>query len=101
MFSMFNPFRDRTSEHTAERLMDDLRTDKCEQIVRSVNRREDYDPRVCSVMNQTSGHSLLWRQDGDSAKVLVYAVPEKHARLWIGFRRDEVGFVVSSVSVLR
>jgi hypothetical protein len=27
MFSVFNPFRDRTSEHTAERLIGDLRTD--------------------------------------------------------------------------
>lgn len=84
IFSIFNPFRDRTSEHTAEKLMDDLRTDKCEQIVREVNREENYDPRVCAVMGKTSGHSLLWRHDENSAKVLVYAVPEKQARLWIG-----------------
>lgn len=100
MFSVFNPFRDRTSEHTAERLIDDLRTDKCDGIVRELD-RDDYDLRVCSVMSKTTQYSLVWRQDGESARVLVYAIPEKRARLWIAFRRDEVGLTVSSVSVVR
>jgi hypothetical protein len=100
MFSVFNPFRDRTSEHTAERLIVDLRTDKCDQIVRELD-RDDYDPRVCSVMSETTQSSLVWRQDVESARVLVYAIPERRARLWIAFRRDEVGLTVSSVSVVR
>jgi hypothetical protein len=100
MFSVFNPFRDRTSEHTAERLIHDLRTGKCDQIVRELD-RDHYDPRVCSVMSDTTQSSLVWRQDGESARVLVYAIPERRARLWIAFRRDEVGLTVSSVSVVR
>jgi hypothetical protein len=102
MFVVFNPFRDRTSEHTAERLIDDLRGDKCEQIVRGLEGSDNnYDPRVCSVMRETAAHSLVWRQDGESARVLVYAVPEKSARLWVTLRRDEAGFMVSRVSVVR
>ena len=101
MFTIFNPFRNRDSEHTAERLIDDLRTGRCPQVVRSIDRNENYDPRVCDVMSQTQGHALVWRQDGESSRVLVYAVPEKNARLWIAFRRDEVGFVISSVSIVR
>jgi hypothetical protein len=99
-FSVFNPFRDRTSEHTAERLIHDLRTDKCDQIVRELD-RDDYDPRVCPVMSGTTQSSLVWRQDGESARVLVYAIPERRARLWIAFRRDDAGLTVSSVSVVR
>jgi len=101
MWVIFNPFRDRTSEHTAQRLMDDLRTEKCERIVREFEVGDIDAPRVCAVMSQTKGHSLVWRQDEESSKFLVYAIPEKSARLWISFRRDEVGFTISSVSLVR
>ena len=101
MWVIFNPFRDRTSEHTAERLIDDLRTDQCERFVRELGRGDNYDPRVCAVMSKTKGYFLVWRQDGDSSRVLVYAIPEKSAKLWISFRRDEAGSVISSVSVVR
>jgi len=101
MLAVFNPFRDRASERTAERLIDDLRSDKCGQIVRDLNGNSNYDPRICSVMNKTTGHSLVWRQDGESTRILVYGVPEKSARLWVVMRRDEVGFIVSTVSVVR
>ncbi len=77
MWVIFNPFRDRTSEHAAERLIDDLRTDQCERIVREFDVAEKYDPRVCAVMNKTKAHSLVWRQDGESSKVLVYAITRK------------------------
>ena len=90
MWVIFNPFRDRTSEHAAERLIDDLRTDQCERIVREFDVAEKYDPRVCAVMNKTKAHSLVWRQDGESSKVLVYAITEKSARLWISFRRRRI-----------
>ena len=101
MFTIFNPLRNRDSEHTAERVIDDLRTGRCEQVVRDIDGSQNYDPRVCDVMSRTEGHALIWRQDGESSRVLVYAVPEKHARLWIGFRRDEIGFVVSSLTVIQ
>jgi hypothetical protein len=55
MFSVFNPFRDRTSEHTAERLIDGLGPEKCDQIVRDLDRAENYDPRVCPIMSKTNG----------------------------------------------
>lgn len=100
MFTIFNPLRNRDSEHTAERLIDDLRTGRCEKVVREIDGSQN-DSRVCDVMNRTEGCPLIWRQDGESARVLVYAIPENRARLWITFRRDEVGFVVSSVSVVR
>jgi hypothetical protein len=80
--------------------MDDVRTDNCPQIVRELDGSAK-DPRVCPVMSRTIGHSLLWRRDGDSTRVLVYAVPEKQARLWVVFRRNEVGFLVSSVPIVR
>jgi hypothetical protein len=101
MFTIFNPFRNRTSEHTAEKLIQDLRTSACDSIVRELDRGQEYDPRVCSVMLGTNRQRLVWRRDEESAKVLVYAIPEKQARIWIGFRRDEDRFGVSSVSVVR
>lgn len=101
MFTFFNPFRDRTSERTAERLIRDLTTDRCEQIVHRLNVGSGYDPRVGTVMRGASDYSLVWRADGESAKELVYTVPRQRARLWIGFSRDESGFGVSSVTVIR
>jgi hypothetical protein len=101
MFTIFNPFRDRTSEHTAERLIRDLKSDQCEHVVRGLDIAGEYDPRICTVMRHASGYSLVWRADEESAKELVYNVPDQRARLWIGFRRDESGFGVSSVTVIR
>jgi hypothetical protein len=94
---VFNPFRNRDSENTAERLIHDLRTGDCQRVVQSLNEGMEYDARVCLVMHDTVRHSLVWREDG----MLVYDIPEKQARLWITFRRDEGGSEVSSVSVVR
>ena len=101
MFTIFNPFRDRTSEHTAERLIADLRSSRCADVVRSIEGSENDDPRVCEVMSHTEEYALVWRRDGESSRVLVYAVPQERARLWISFRREEPGFVVSSVTAIR
>ena len=101
MFTIFNPFRNRESERVAERFIKDLRSDNCPKILRDLGGSDQPDPRVCSVMSGTRVHSLVWRQDGELAQVLVYAILERRARLWISFRRDEVGLVISGVSVVR
>jgi hypothetical protein len=94
-------FRHRESENTAERLIHDLRTDDCSQIVGRLNSEIHFDPRVCSVMKGTTRDFLVWRKDTQQTRVFVYAIPEKQARLWVVFHLDEVGFVVSSVTVVR
>jgi hypothetical protein len=43
---VFNPFRNRESEKTAERLIRDLRSGGCPRIVQSLEQGTDYDPRV-------------------------------------------------------
>ena len=101
LFSIFNPFRDRTSEHTAERLIRDLQTDRCDQIVRKIDVVRGYDPRVCTVIGHASDYSLVWREDGQSAKELVYYIPQQRATMWIGFKREEGGYQIYSVSVVR
>ncbi len=98
---VFNPFRTRESENTAERLMHDLRTGDCQCIVQGLTRGMDYDPRICVVMHAAGRHSLVWREDGVESRVLVYDIPEKEARLWITFQRHESGFGVAYVSVVR
>lgn len=100
MFTIFNPFRDRSSEETAERLIKDLKTADCPQIVRELD-GEGSDSRVCSAMQNRSRGVLVWRRDGDHQRVLVYDLANQQARLWITFRRDEGGFVISGVSVVR
>jgi len=95
---VFNPFRNRDSENTTERLIRDLNWG----LPASCANRggKDYDPRVCLVMGKTGRHNLIWREDGEQSRVLVYDIPEEQATLWITFRRYESGFEVSSVSVV-
>jgi hypothetical protein len=98
---VFNPFRNRDSENTAELLIHDLETGDCQRVVQALSSGTDYDPRVCLVMGSSGKHSLVWHEDGEQSRVIVYDIPEKQARLWITFRRHESGFEVSSVSVAR
>jgi hypothetical protein len=98
-FAIMNPFRDRRPEEVAEQLMSDLRTSRCEQILRDLNSENS---RICSTMSRNKIARLIWREDGSTARVLVYHLPESQSRLWITSHRDpEVGFVVNGVSLIR
>ena len=97
-FAIMNPLRNRRPEEVAEELMSDLRTNRCEQILRDLHSR---DSRICSVMSGNKTARLIWREDGSFKRVLVYHLPESDSNLWITSRRDEVGFVVDGVSLIR
>lgn len=96
-FAIMNPFRNRRPEEVAEELMSDLRTRRCDQILRDL---QSDDSRICPIMNRNRSARLVWREDGKTIRVLVYHLPESASRLRITSRRDEVGFVVSGVSLL-
>jgi hypothetical protein len=96
--AVMNPFRDRASEETAERLIRDLRTGNCQPIVKQFS---DDGAHLCSVLQTTRRATIVWRQDGNLNRTLVYDLPEKRARLWIGFAREEGGWQVRSLSVVR
>jgi protein-S-isoprenylcysteine O-methyltransferase Ste14 len=96
-FAIMNPFRNQIAEHTAERLIRDLRTPGCEQIVHSLNSEE----RICAVLHSNRESSLIWREDADSGRVLVYDLPDVRARLWVIFGRHESGFEVDQISIIR
>ena len=56
--AILNPFRNRDDEANAERLIRDLRTNQCEQIVRE---RLRGDPsQICPVMQTGARASLIW-----------------------------------------
>ena len=62
-FAILNPFRDRSDEANAERLIRDLRTNNCEQIVRV---RLEADPEIiCPVMRKNTVASMIWVEDQD------------------------------------
>jgi hypothetical protein len=102
--AVLNPFRNRKDEGNAEWLIRDLRTSRCEQIV---HERLGVDPaRVCAVMRDNTRASLIWLdRESDTTRGgtrrLIYDLPESKARLVVYFGTDEVGWVVSTVSVLR
>jgi hypothetical protein len=96
-FAIMNPFRNRRAEQVAEELMSDLRTSRCEQILRDLHSE---DPRICPTMMHNRSARLIWRKDGMATRELVYHLPESDSNLWITSRRDEVGFVVDSVSLI-
>jgi hypothetical protein len=97
-FAIMNPFRNRGPEEVAEVLMSDLRTSRCEQILRDLHSE---DSRICSAMSQSKSSHLIWREDRSTTRVLVYDLPGSKSRLWITWRRDEVGFVVNGISLIR
>jgi hypothetical protein len=59
------------------------------------------DARICPTVEGTHRERLVWREDRDTGRMLVYELPEKSARLWIRFNREEGGLTVHWVSVLR
>jgi hypothetical protein len=97
-FAIMNPFRDRRPEEVAEELMSDLRTSRCEEILHKLHSE---DPRICPIMSENKSARLIWREDGSMTRVLVYHLPESAANLWITSRRDEVGFIVAGLSIIR
>ena len=97
-FAIMNPFRNRRPEGVAEELMSDLRTNRCEQILRDLH---SDDSQICSIMRENKSARLIWRADGSTSRLLVYHLPEGESNLWIRSHRDEVGFVVSGVSLVR
>ena len=96
-FAIMNPFRAQDSEHTAERLIRDLRTAKCERIVH----RLTSDERICPAMRDNRDAYLMWRQDSDSAQMLVYDLPDIESRLWVSFARREGAVEVDGLSFIR
>ena len=97
-FAIMNPFRNRRPEQVAKELISDLHTNRCEQILHDLHSE---DPRLCSTVGQSTTARLIWRQDGESVRVLAYDLPETKSRLWITSTRGEVGFVVTKVSLIR
>jgi len=97
-FAIMNPFRYRRPEEVAVELMADLRTSRCDQILRHLHSE---DTRICTVLRQDTNPKLIWREDEDFKRNLVYDLPRSKSRLWITSSREEGGFVVSSVSLVR
>jgi len=97
-FAIMNPFRNRRPEEAAQELISDLRTSRCGQILRDFHSE---DMRICEVLREDKNPRLIWRQDGEMIRMLVYDLPRSKSRLWITSSRDEVGFVVSAVSLIR
>jgi hypothetical protein len=94
---ILNPFRDRLSEETAGRFISDLRTSKCRGILQDFSSDSQ---RICPVMSANRYARLIWRVDGESARVLVYDLPESKSRLWVTFALDESGWEVRKVSLI-
>lgn len=103
--SILNPFRSRNDEANAEWLIRDLKTTQCEQIVRE--RLSADSNSICSAVRGSAGEELLWLDPvpdfrGSSPfRRLIYDLPKSHARLVVSISRDEVGWGVSTVSVIQ
>jgi hypothetical protein len=101
--AVLNPLRNRKDESNAEWLIQDLRTNKCEEIARE---RLGADPQqICPVMHRSTKASLVWldseRDYGTWARSrrLIYDLPESKARLVVYFGHSEVGWGVATVSL--
>ncbi len=95
--AVMNPFRSVTSERTAERLIRGLHTLECDKIIAPFSS----DNRICRVLRQDRQADLIGRKDGESCRVLVYDLPRSRSRLWVQFVRDQSGFEIRSVSLIR
>ncbi len=96
-FVIMNPFRSQDSEHAAERLIRDIRTTGCERVVHNLSS----DERICPVLRDNRKAHLMWRQDSDSAQLLVYDLPDVEARLWVSLSRRKNTWEVDGLSIVR
>ena|SRR5271165_3720669 len=100
--ALLNPLRNRRDEENAERLIRDLRTEKCEEISRE---RLGTDPtRICHVMRGNTKAALIWLDPPSDTirggtRKLIYDLPDKNARLIVYFGVDEPGWGVKTASV--
>lgn len=104
-FAVLNPFRNHKDEHNAERLIRDLRTEKCEEI--ALHRLASDPGRICPVMRRNTRASLIWLdaepRNGISPNIrdLWYDLPETKSRLVIHFATSDVGWGVNTIELLR
>ncbi len=98
VFAIMNPFRNRLPETIAERLISDLHTRQCEKILRDLHSDGD---RICPAMDGGEDAHLVWREDEETTRILVYDLPKSKSRLQITSSREEAGFAVRAVSLIR
>jgi hypothetical protein len=97
-FAIMNPFRNRLPETIAERLISDLHTSQCEKILRDLHSDGD---RICPAMQAGEDFHMVWREDEQTTRILVYDLPKSKSRLQITSSREEAGFAVRAVSLIR
>jgi hypothetical protein len=94
--AILNPFRDRADEANAEKLIRDLRTSRCSEIVRE---ELNVTPEcICSAVQHTTHMNLIWLDiqhyagNWKQPRRLYYDLPETRARLVLYFHTDEAGW---------
>lgn len=97
-FAIMNPFRNRRPEEVAEQLISDLRTARCEVILTGLH---SDDSRLCPILREDASATLIWREDGERRRILAYDLARSRSRLWINSSLEDVGFVVTKVSLIR
>jgi hypothetical protein len=102
--AVLNPLRNRKDEANAERLIKDLRSEKCEKI--SLERLSADPNRICPMMRGNSRASLIWLDPESDItrggrRKLIYDLPDKRARLIVYFAADEAGWGVTTASIVR
>lgn len=102
--AILNPLRNRTDERNAEWLIRELRTTKCEEILRTERMADP--ARVCPIMRGNTEAKLIWLdRESDTirggTRQLIFDLPDKKARLIVSFGPDEPGWLLRGVSVVR
>jgi hypothetical protein len=95
-FVVMNPFRYRRPEEVAEQLISDLQTNRCESILHDLHSE---DARICPLLRNDVAHRLIWRRDDEFQRELAYKRGD--SILWIYSSRDEAGFGVTHISLIR
>ena len=102
-FAIFNPFRDRSPERTAEAFLEHLRAGNCAEVITGLNNTPDYNQEICG---RESNYPLVaWRLEnrtGDAARVRMYYEvqrktyrPAFQGQLWVTVERRGGNWQVS------
>lgn len=102
-FTIFNPFRDRSPERTAEAFLEQMRSGKCTDAVAVLSHAADYNEEMCE--RESRLPLVAWRlenRSGDAAKVRMYYEvhrktypPAYRGQLWITVERRGADWQVS------
>ena len=102
VFAIFNPFRDRSPERSAEGFLENIKAGQCDCELAGIVNSPEHNQEVCKREKQSplSGWRMMNRTDQDDTIRMYYEVRRKtydgiHGQLWVSLARQGADWKVT------